>query len=442
MGVKNPNLTTQAERNTINLSRAFFQTDWIYEPTAAFALFARVKLISDQTENFDNELMEYDAFPLSTPRYFTYLRANDDNDFLAELSELYVDLNPGNLWFRLGKQQIVWGEMIAGRILDIINPLDLSWHLQFEPEEFENIRIPQMMIRSIYSVTQMAGRMSWLHELYFEGFINPGDVTPTILPDYGSPYTVKPPHPPLPTPQFTDTVKDRRGDIEGGVRIGFRVGQVAATLNYLYLYSDSGFEETTGGSYPYFTADIKYPQTDLYGLSVNYALPEPFNTTINYEALYSPNEPFYDAASATPTIRYHSYMKHAINFGRKFFILPAGQSAASVNLQYAQERVKDHELIKSTGAPYDPDANSLDSTKNLIAATFSQDVWHSNIQFSLTAVYDLDDAHMLRPGIKYIHGDHWIFDIYLVEVGGAEARTNRFGSFPWDEIYGRITFQF
>ncbi|HLA27165.1 MAG TPA: hypothetical protein VJZ49_04665, partial [Syntrophales bacterium] len=46
-----PNATNQTDRNEINLSRSFFQTEWTYLPNDAFKLYSKVKLISDQTKD-------------------------------------------------------------------------------------------------------------------------------------------------------------------------------------------------------------------------------------------------------------------------------------------------------------------------------------------------------------------------------------------------------
>ena len=448
-GEKNPNNSkTQVDRNTINLSRTFFHTEWTYKPNDAFKLFAKVKLISDQTEALDNKLGDYNAFPLATPRYGGYLRATNDNKFDAEMSELYADVGFGNLWLRLGKQQIVWGEMIAARILDQINPLDLSWHLQFEPEEFENIRVPQWSVRARYEVAQ--GAVPFMNDLYLEGFVNPGDISPTILPVYGSPFNPKPPAAGPPAPQYVTREIDRRGDMEYGFRIGGRVGQVAGTLNYFSLYSDSGYSEKTGtlkAAPPpptIYSADLKYLRTDLYGASLNYAFPSPINIVVTYEGIYSPDEPYYVAASPTPLIRYNHTLKHAIQFSRSTFVLPQPISAMSIQLQYSQTRVWDEGKIKSTPAPYIPAMNnSIDNTQNTIALVLGQNLWHNNINLSLKLIYDLDDAHYIAPGFKYVYGNHWIFDIYGTILGGAEVRTNRFGSMSWaEEVFSRVTYQF
>lgn len=443
---KNPNNVKQEDRNSINLSRTFFQTEWTYLPNDNFKLYSKVKLISDQTEALDSDLKKYDAFPLSTPRYASYLRANNDNEFNLEMSELYADVSLGNLWLRLGKQQIVWGEMIAARILDVINPLDLSWHFQFEPEEFENIRMPQWALRARYEVARGMVPLPWLRDLYLEGFVNPGDISPAIFPVPGSPFNVKPPA----SPMFKVQEKDRMGDMEYGFRIGGGVGQVFGTLNYLSLYTDSGYLESRNPLLPGppspanpFPTDNKYPRTDLYGASLNYSFPYPINITVTYEGIYSPDEPYYDRYSPLTSIRYNKTLRHAIRFDRSTFVLPQPISAMMIQLQYSQNRVWDREKVKSTPAPLSK-SNTIDSTQNVIALVLSQDLFKGNIvNLSLTAVYDLDDAHMIRPGFKFRHGDHWIFDIYGVILGGAEERPGRFGSMNWaDEVFGRVTYQF
>ena len=447
-GKKNPNNTLlgQADKNTVDLSRTVFRTEWTYKPNDIFKLYSKVRVISDQTEALDDDLLDYDAFPQSTPRYGTYLRATNDDEVNVEMSELYADVNLGDLWVRLGKQQIVWGEMISARILDIVNPLDLSWHFKFEPEEFENIRVPQWTIRARYEVAQRVVPLPWLKDLYLEGFVNPGDISPQIYPAPGAPLNLKPPTSPL----FQLREKDRRGDIECGFRIGGRVGQFAGTLNYLSLYTDSGHWESRAPLLPGppspanpFPTDNKYSRRDMYGVSLNYSFPYPINITATYEGVYSPDEPYQDRYSRLPHIRHNKTLKHAIRFDRKTFVLPHPISAMMIQLQYSQTLVEDHDKIKSTPAPYTRGSNNIDSTKNVIALLLSQDLWHNNIKLTFKGIYDLDDCYYIVPGFKYKHGDHLIFDIYGVVLGGAETRTGSFGSIDWaDEVFSRITYQF
>ncbi len=77
-------------------------------------------------------------------------RAIDDYEKDTELRELYVNIFPGNWNFRIGKQQIVWGESDGFRMADIINPLDYSWHYFFP--SWEDIRIPLWGADIIYAI--------------------------------------------------------------------------------------------------------------------------------------------------------------------------------------------------------------------------------------------------------------------------------------------------
>ncbi|RLC27208.1 MAG: hypothetical protein DRH56_03285 [Deltaproteobacteria bacterium] len=95
-----------------------------------------------------------------------------------DLREYYLVISPGDFQFRIGRQQIVWGETDALRMADIINPLDLSWDWSFPT--WEDIRIPLQMIDMVYNVPGSA------HNLKFEAVWNPADFRPTQIAPYGA----------------------------------------------------------------------------------------------------------------------------------------------------------------------------------------------------------------------------------------------------------------
>ena len=438
---RNPN-NDQDDNNSINLSRTFFQTEWTYMPSDALKVFAKARLIHDSTEQLDSELNDYDAFPLSTPRYGTHLRANNDDDFAAELWELYADVELGDLWLRMGKQQIVWGEMIGTRIMDIINPLDMSWNLLFEPEEFENIRIPQWSVRAIYNVEQSV--IPWLMDISLEGFVNPGDISPTVYPDYGAPFNLFPQFPPF----LGINDKDRRGDEELGIRVGARIGNFYGTLNYLHLFTDDYLLDYTGVSFggPFgfmINMDAEYPTVEVFGFTLNYASPSPLNTVVTLEGTYTPDQPYQDAKAPVmmgdpiARIRDEGAFNWAIRFDRNTFFLPRPTSAMRVQLQFSQTIVKDHEDVLG------PNNSKIDKTTDTIVLMLAQPLRHDTLEPSLQVVYDLDDAYLIKPAVRYRYGNRWYFDIFGVFVGGAEDRPGRFGAMDWaDEVVGRATFQF
>ena len=103
----------------------------------------------------------------------------DGRKYDNALREAYVDVDFKQipLSLRLGKQQIVWGESDFFRLLDRINALDLTWHLQQENElghGWDQLRIPYWMIKYLYRLDDL-GPVS---NGFIEGYWNPGDWQP------------------------------------------------------------------------------------------------------------------------------------------------------------------------------------------------------------------------------------------------------------------------
>jgi hypothetical protein len=80
--------------------------------------------------------------------------------------------------FRLGKQQIIWGEADDFRMLDRANPLDTSWHyiMEIPPPSFgwDDLRIPLWMVKGLWDIGNIGAALQHLLEAYW----NPGDWRP------------------------------------------------------------------------------------------------------------------------------------------------------------------------------------------------------------------------------------------------------------------------
>ncbi len=90
------------------------------------------------------------------------------------LREAYIDLALADvpLSFRVGRQQVIWGESDQFRLMDIINPLDTTWHLQ--QEDWDKLRIPLWLVKGIYDFGDVGPFSNSFAELVF----NPGDFQP------------------------------------------------------------------------------------------------------------------------------------------------------------------------------------------------------------------------------------------------------------------------
>ena len=93
---------------------------------------------------------------------------NVDDKYWMLLKEARLTWTPGDFMFRVGKQIVSWGELMAFRIMDQINPLDTR--RGFLDIEFETTIIPIWLFRADYYPKI---KSSWLQDLGFEFVWNP-----------------------------------------------------------------------------------------------------------------------------------------------------------------------------------------------------------------------------------------------------------------------------
>jgi hypothetical protein len=72
----------------------------------------------------------------------------------SQLRELYVDFSTGRVDWRIGKQQVVWGETDVFHPSDVIHGYDNSWHF-LEPEN-EELRKPLWLLNATIDFTEEA----------------------------------------------------------------------------------------------------------------------------------------------------------------------------------------------------------------------------------------------------------------------------------------------
>lgn len=74
-------------------------------------------------------------------------RVEDDQKLDGWVDETYLEISAGNWEFTLGRQHIIWGEVVGLFFADVVSALDLR---EFVLPEFELIRIPQWATRAEY----------------------------------------------------------------------------------------------------------------------------------------------------------------------------------------------------------------------------------------------------------------------------------------------------
>lgn len=94
-----------------------------------------------------------------------------DQRFDAFWRENYVDLSAGDWDFRLGAQDIIWGEVIGLFFADVVSARDMR---EFLLPEFDIIRIPQWAVRAEYTVKDSHLELIWIPAPSFDIIGKPG----------------------------------------------------------------------------------------------------------------------------------------------------------------------------------------------------------------------------------------------------------------------------
>jgi hypothetical protein len=261
--------------------------------------------------------------------------------FENTLREAYVDfkLADAPLSFRIGRQQVIWGESDQFRLMDIWNPIDVTWHLQ--QESWDNIRIPLWLGKGLWDIGEIPIPVigGTLSNSFLEVVYNPFDFQPNqkiaFLP---RPWSVFIPDPlrsgqvqQLLPGQYLNPVFNlqgtnfRRGDFgrnpADASEIGFRFHAVTPqgiefATNYLYararavgangaqavaitgigrprpstdLFQIDG--QTFHPSQIPVTAEVKYPYNHIFGLTGNYFEGDYTAAVFRLETAYVLDEP-------------------------------------------------------------------------------------------------------------------------------------------------------
>ncbi len=96
------------------------------------------------------------------PLAFVSQRAETDNRTFAEYRELYFDWSLEKLDLRIGRQIIVWEQLLGFRILDEVNPLDFR---EFILPDLIDFRIPLWTLKANYYAGPYQVEALWIPEL-------------------------------------------------------------------------------------------------------------------------------------------------------------------------------------------------------------------------------------------------------------------------------------
>ena len=153
----------------------------------------------------------------------------DDQRAEFQIRETYVDFSRGDWDWRLGRQNIVWGELVGMFLADVVSAKDLR---EFILPDFNVLRIPQWAARAEYFRDDFHAEVVWIPFPSYDLIGEPADFT---RPGSGADFY---PYPPVPgVPAF---LKERTPDT------GFSRGNFGVRLSQLKNGWDvSGFYYTS-----------------------------------------------------------------------------------------------------------------------------------------------------------------------------------------------------
>jgi hypothetical protein len=119
------------------------------------------------------------AYDLEDDFYPSAVRRNQRADFM--IRETYLDASMGDWDFRLGRQHVVWGEMVGLFFADVVSARDMR---EFLLPEFEALRIPQWTARAEYFKNDTHLELIWIPVATVDEIGRPGaDFYPFRVPD-------------------------------------------------------------------------------------------------------------------------------------------------------------------------------------------------------------------------------------------------------------------
>jgi hypothetical protein len=378
----------------------WFQTELDADLTEWAKLTAIGRVIVDPVNHLETNIHDFRADPID--------RWEIGDSFEGELRELYLDLRRDTLSGRLGRQQIIWGEAIGLRILDVVNPQDFR---EFILDDFIDARLPLWGARVDYTYND------WL----FEGLVLP-DFEANRPADEGSEFQfrnirgpalpIRPPFPPFPSVQVA-RVKEpedwRLSDATIGARITRVLRGMDLSLNYLYAWEDFPipFRRVLGPNT--FLIEPSHPRLHLLGGSFNYAF-DVF--VIRGEGVMTLGRHFVSSdPNDSDGLRRREFLSYMLGFDWTV------NDNLSANVQFFQTAIFNK-----------PSDIENETVNNALSLFLRADFWNETLFPQLLVLYGINFGDFLiRPQIRYDLTDLWSVTAGLDFFIG--SRSGFFGQF-------------
>ncbi len=352
--------------------------------------------------------LQSDKFGLyANPYYFQ--NPNKEDEF--RLREAYVDIYLDKFDFRLGKQQIVWGQADGVFITDIVSPLDLT---DFLMRDFNEIRIGITAAKiNYYPSNDHSFELVWIPSF-----------TPSVLPDSGSIWMPQVDFPAPPTIDNSNlevpfTLKSSE------VFLKYSISKPWADIQIIgaYTWDDKPTNHITAIPPPDVGLLIKpeYHRLALTGMSFNTQIA---NFILRGEGAYYFGKYWQSTAfEATDALIQKDYVNYVVGLDKTI-------GNWNLSTQFIQRIIVDYET-----------AIDVDKADNLATLLVSKSMFRETVRLEWFSYYGFNnhDALMRVRGFYYPH------DAVSLELGTNifVGDQGTFGQYNHnDMIYTRIKYSF
>ena len=358
----------------------------------------------------------------------------------ADVREIYLDVDVGeDLHFRIGRQQVVWGEADYQLILDIINPVDMSWHFMLEP--WEDLRIPNYMLHSFYHLPFLK---SCIELVWIPGLDDREDRV-NKLPPSGTAIGRWTPYPtnismemPIPIPVHEnvndDLPKRTLEDSNFGLRYMFSLGNFEFAIMDYYTFSYTPLPVLRGITVPTnplellirgitINMDLEYPRVNMTGASMTVPW-DWVGAVFRMDFAYYLDQPYtakkLETMLGTPSMNYFTIaesdtIKYLLGVDRPTMITLLNRyTSFGFSAQFVQTILLDHrDNMVVTG--YDYPIHEISTSLNFGVST---NYWHGNLIPSVGGMYDFEGAWLIQSSVEYKPDNHWRIDLKMNNIMG------------------------
>ena len=426
------------------------------------------------------------------------------NDWQDVLNEAHVTYAKGDVFLRVGKQIVAWGQTDGFRLMDQINPLDQRRGLG--DVSFENSIIPVWLVRAEYQQPVVS---SWLQELSYQFIFNPNVKyrgSEGMFPDGNDVYGIwnldmPGPHfryvsamtpggpvgwvpasvvstlPPFMQATAGSLTESNIGSFDDGVEEpgnfspdGFKyAGKITTSINDFRITMNGFYGRDNNwvfavkpdaprlevspwdgriiihprveAYYPIFKFVGATMSKDLSGLKSEFL--GGVSPVLRVEAMYAFDSTFgkYTTATDSQDFEKHDEVRWAVGLDWKLKIPPLNDMAYfMVSPQIYNRRIMNYKNDGYLFSSTDPHIRENTWTTTLLIST---SYFHNKIQPSFFWLHDWSNrAWFVKPELSYEYNSQWKYTVGAVVVHGEKETDGLWCLRHKDNVYGTVAYRF